>query len=403
MGIQVILHRIPVNETLELKDVIYLCRYSSVFGQSIVITLYNRVVKRLLLFGYFGLENFGDDLLLWTICLRLGRLVEKGEIELSVLTQTPYDKLPIPARYIPRRNHTAVLKEIMRSDIVCAPGGGLLQDKTSVRSLLYYLGIINTAKALHKKVALIAQGIGPLTSSIGKKVTKNAIESVDYVSVRDQGSARQLESIGLKRKIEITSDLTFALKKTLMPGEIRPFESKGGETFNVLFCPKLTGLIDQQVARLVSAAHLIKRVFPYKDLRFSYAPLHKGQDVELSNAISERVDGSVFEYDPTSPISEYTYFNWADIVVSYRLHGCVLSAQSKRSFVAITYDPKVHAIADSFSMPALAPESLDAEELAKAVEQVYKTGFGAIQQSALTQAELDAERDINALMSLIET
>jgi polysaccharide pyruvyl transferase CsaB len=360
-------------------------------------------VKRLLLFGYFGLGNFGDDLLLWTICLRLGRLVEKGEVELTVLSRISHDKLPIPATYIPRKNHSAVLKAIKAVDIVCAPGGGLLQDTTSVPSLLYYLGIIQAATVHRKRIALIAQGIGPVTSPIGRRLLPSALSRVDYLSVRDTGSAELLASLGLKTKVQVTTDLTFALRRALMPGEIRPAVNEDPDCINVLYCPKRFGKWEEQVAQLAASTYTMRRLFSQSEVRFGFAPLHAGEDSELASAVAEKIDANYFQYDSTDPIANCTIFDWAQVVVSFRLHGCIIAAQQKTPFVAVAYDPKVAAIAERFSMPCIDPVTADHQSLAQAAHDCYHSGFGSAQKGTLEETLAVSERDIDALVSLIQS
>ena len=62
----------------------------------------------------------------------------------------------------PRFQVWKVLKALRRCDALLSGGGSLLQDRTSTRSLLYYLSIIRAAELFHKPVMLYANGIGPV-------------------------------------------------------------------------------------------------------------------------------------------------------------------------------------------------------------------------------------------------
>jgi len=359
-------------------------------------------MKRLLLFGYFGMGNFGDDLLLWTICLRLGRLVEKGDVEITVLCDRPYEKLPIPVNYASRKNIREVAREISRSDVVCAPGGGLLQDKTSLPSLLYYLNIIRTAKSMRKKTALLAQGIGPISSYIGRFFARRILSGMDYFSVRDEGSASLIEKLGVKSDAQVTSDLTFALSKVLMPGEIRPAENSSSNEINILVCPKRFGDFDHQVSRLCAALYGVRRIYKEKIINLKIAALHAKQDLAISSELAERLAGEMIEFDQSDPVANYTHFMWPDVVLSYRLHGCVMAAQSRRPFVAISYDPKVSSLAKNFDQRHFDPEIRESAEIGDAVAEAYKKGFGRDDRDALNRSQAASEKDIDALTRLIQ-
>ena len=49
-----------------------------------------------------------------------------------------------------------------KSKLFLNGGGNLLQDNTSTRSLIYYLGMIWLAKKMDMKTMIYANGIGPL-------------------------------------------------------------------------------------------------------------------------------------------------------------------------------------------------------------------------------------------------
>lgn len=89
-----------------------------------------------------------------------------------------------------------LLAAVARSSVLLSGGGGLLQDKTSARTLSYYLGVIRLARLLGKRVVIFNQSVGPLSPEGGRKVTA-ALRGLRII-VRDAGSLETLEGLGLK-------------------------------------------------------------------------------------------------------------------------------------------------------------------------------------------------------------
>ena len=96
---------------------------------------------RLLFSGYYGFGNLGDEALLEITVGELRR--RHPDIEIDVLS---HDPPATSARFgveaTPRMDIGAVKRAIDRADVLVSGGGGLLQNSTSTRSLLYYAGII---------------------------------------------------------------------------------------------------------------------------------------------------------------------------------------------------------------------------------------------------------------------
>ena len=358
-------------------------------------------MKKLLLFGYFGHGNFGDDLLLWTACLRLGRLVEAGAVEITITADAEYGALPIPHGTVHRKDLRALAGAIKSADVVCAPGGGLFQDKTSLKSLLYYLNIVRLAKKYGKVVALPGQGIGPISSRIGGIALARAFRGLDYVSVRDSGSLAVLESLKSAENVRLTADLTFALGEALMPGEVRPPKPLQPDTVRILVCPKSHGQFETQVSHLANALHAVKHQLDNSSVEVKVASLHAEQDAELARAIAASLGCELVELGTADPIAHLTHFEWADTVLSYRLHGCIMAAQAKRPFVAVSYDPKVSAVASAFGQVDLAPAALDPKVKADAIVASYRLGFDEKAKTALDEMRAEAESDIGTLNRLL--
>ena len=105
-----------------------------------------------------------------------------------------------------------VFKTIKNSDVLISGGGSLLQDVTSKKSLIYYLGLIFAATLLKKDVIIFAQGLGPFRSKISQILTKLALKRCKLITVRDTDSQRLLNDWGIDSKLVCDPVFTFDIK-----------------------------------------------------------------------------------------------------------------------------------------------------------------------------------------------
>ncbi|MBM3457741.1 MAG: polysaccharide pyruvyl transferase CsaB, partial [Armatimonadetes bacterium] len=105
---------------------------------------------QILFSGYYGLGNAGDEAVL-DASVELFRR-ERPTLALSVLSGNVAEtQRRLRLRAVPRFHPVAVLAAVRASDLVLSGGGSLLQDRTSMKSLLYYLSVLILAKRLGKK------------------------------------------------------------------------------------------------------------------------------------------------------------------------------------------------------------------------------------------------------------
>ena len=92
---------------------------------------------KFLLAGYFGFGNFGDEAIL-KYAVDILRYYYK-ESEIKIITQSPYlAKKQYGLKGIYRFDIKQVLFSIKECDFLIFPGGSILQDITSVKSINCY-------------------------------------------------------------------------------------------------------------------------------------------------------------------------------------------------------------------------------------------------------------------------
>src|SRR5690554_2806609 len=158
---------------------------------------------RLLLSGYYGFGNLGDEAILSGL---VGALTGRGH-QVTVLSSDPVataEQHGVAAAHRTR----GVIGALLRNDVLVSGGGGLLQDATSARSLTYYLAVIRLARLLGKRAAVYGQSLGPLTDA-GKRRVARALDGVPAFW-RDEQSRAQARELGLDDHVTADAALLLA-------------------------------------------------------------------------------------------------------------------------------------------------------------------------------------------------
>ncbi|MBW5445901.1 polysaccharide pyruvyl transferase CsaB [Cohnella sp. CFH 77786] len=175
---------------------------------------------RLVLSGYYGFKNSGDEAVLKSILTALEHAgKERGvRVEPVVLSGDPdWTSRQYGVEAVPRLKLGAVRAALRSSDGLISGGGSLLQDATGLGSIPYYLGIMEMARWCGKPTFVYAQGIGPVNRSIFRWPIARAFRKAAYVSVRDEESAALLRQFGVPgERVEVVPDPVMGLP---MPGE----------------------------------------------------------------------------------------------------------------------------------------------------------------------------------------
>lgn len=311
-------------------------------------------MSRILISGYYGFNNAGDDVVLYGIISALRR--EQPNISLAVLSNQPdrtTSLFGIPAYN--RWSLPVIMRELMKSDMLVMGGGTLMQDVTSPRSVLYYLGIVTIAKMLGKPVVFYAQGFGPILKRISRTLIKRVVNRVDVITVRDYESGDDFKACGVtKAPIYVTADPAM----TISPSDVS--DERGQELLRGLF-PDLTKPLVAISVRDWKQEQAFKQViarasdmFVEKGWNVLFLPMHFPSDLAPSREIigmmrsagAQLLDASVTFHDIMSVLKQ------CDYVVGMRLHSLILACMLQRPFTGISYDPKIDRFVERAGMPS---------------------------------------------------
>ncbi|MCR5482445.1 MAG: polysaccharide pyruvyl transferase family protein, partial [Clostridia bacterium] len=167
---------------------------------------------KILISGYYGFNNIGDESILSAV---VDNLKEKlDDIQITVLSQNPESTAEkYDVRSVNRKSVRSIFSAVRQCDLLISGGGSLLQDATSSRSIYYYLFIMWLANLLGKKFLIYSQGIGPIKSKFNRKMTARMLGKASGIVVRDETSAEFLQEIGIPgERIVVTADPVLRIK-----------------------------------------------------------------------------------------------------------------------------------------------------------------------------------------------
>lgn len=358
--------------------------------------------------GYYGFYNTGDEAILEAIiCLLRRRL---PEAELVVFSADPaHTRRAYGVESVSRTHLPSIFRTLQRADLLISGGGGLLQDVTSLRSVAYYLGIMEMALLMGKKVAVFAQGMGPLHHRLALHWVKRVLSRVDFVSVRDPLSESFLSQLGIKREIFVTADPVFSLEPASqeeidafwaekgLPDEkeylrigvaLRPFPRETGSNAEIM----------ETVAR--ACLYLEKQ---YK-VRLFFLPYHLHKDLPLARQIASRLSQQSIIMDKFLTVREIMCLvGGLDLLVGMRLHALIFAAVSGVPFMALPYDPKINAFLSRIGKDPLPPlQELTLRQLIRGLETILAgREQGARSLRRIQELKNEVEKAADELLSLV--
>jgi len=308
--------------------------------------------------GYYGFGNLGDEAILEEITDELKKLVPTDKI--VVLSNTPAETARVfGVRSINRWKTAELIKLLPKAKLFISGGGGLFQDAVSVRSPVFYGTQIGLARMFGAKPLIYAQGIGPLESAAGKFFARQAFSMCDQITVRDQQSFEILQKWRIQA--ELTADPVWCLEQKPLPEELqeqlkRTSQQKKSDGPVVGLSLRVSSNFSRKnVASLVEA---MSQALP-GNARIVPLVLQLAQDFEILEQFEQQwqaLGREIIFLDTTSiqrPSQWIELLSKLDLVVTMRLHGAIMALRAGLPTVAIAYDPKVSHIARQFELPTL--------------------------------------------------
>jgi len=296
------------------------------------------MTPRVLFSGYYGMGNAGDEAVL-AASVRLFR-ERRPDLSLAALSADPAGtKAALEVDAVPRMRLPGVLRELRRCTLFLSGGGSLLQDRTSLKSLLYYLSLIHLAKRAGARTMVFAQGIGPLVRPAARRWTAQVLRGVDAITVRDADSADLLREIGVQGTgvppVEVTADPAFALEAEVTDRvtQVAPAPPAIGVSLRPWAGDR--EMLDSLAEALLDFEG---------EVTLQAWPLQLSEDLPLCEELARRVPSVQVMRTALSPGEWVALAGWTRVVVAMRLHALIFAAVRSVPLIGISYDPKVDAL-----------------------------------------------------------
>lgn len=298
-------------------------------------------VQRIVISGYYGFGNSGDEAVLQSILTSLEAESRQTEIKLEpvVLSANPeWTRRVYGVDSVHRMKPQKVISAIRGSEGLISGGGSLLQDVTGWKTIPYYLGIIRLAQGLGKPVFIYSQGIGPVNRPIFHPLIRRIYSRCAYLSVRDEESASLLERMGLDRaKIEVVPDPVMSFER--MNTDRAAVSGKPIIGVSVRFW-------NTDRSDLQGIATGLRQIMSATDAKLRFFSFHQTEDTRASEAVIDFL-GDAFKERVTlvhgaeTPLEMVRQTADCDLIIGMRLHSLIYAASQLVPMVGISYDPKI--------------------------------------------------------------
>ena len=294
--------------------------------------------------GYIGFDNFGDEAIALALTTYLKSL---GAEKITLISSSPEKTSRIYG--VESVGMLSFMQAVKESDVLISGGGSLLQDITSLKSLIYYLGIIMYAIALGKKVIIFAQGFTPFRTWFGKFFTRFALKRCHLVTVRDKKSQKFLEDLGVVS--HLITDPVFGLP-------IPVVEKKSGVGI------QLRGVnegVDKKF--LDKLADIVAEKFGNEEIKlFS---LQDSFDLPILKSFAEvlskkGIKSTIYKNLTVDDVLEKT--SQLEFLIGMRFHSLLVASMAKVKVLGLKYDIKVETLSENIGFPAINISELELDE-----------------------------------------
>ena len=370
---------------------------------------YNKLLKKpdkgIVISGYYGYNNIGDDSVLGVIIQNIKEI--SPDIPITVLSAKPEEtKKTYGVNSINRYDYLKISRLMKKTKLLISGGGSLFQDATSTKSLIYYTEIIKVALRHKVKVMMYSNGLGPITNKKNQLRTHKILKKIDVITLRDEDSFGEIKALDIRRSdIEVTADPAFALVpatqkrlREILDAENISFDAR----YVVISVRKWKHSCAEFEESVATLCAYIKQILGLVPL---FIPMQRSLDTEIcKKIISIAGCGSILEGNYTGE-ALMAVIAKAEAVVGMRLHTLIYAIASGVPVVGLSYDPKVDALLDCAGVTAThSVKTLNSDRLCASVKALTENReqYAAKMNETAERFKDATQRDKEILAQLIK-
>lgn len=348
--------------------------------------------RKIFLYGYYGFNNFGDDLILRSLVENimsygktefLVRSLNKGPYLGENVVYTKVDKIIANSKVNRAYRLVKYLKKILlyikKTDFVIVGGGTLIHDNKSRWSLLIMFLLVISSKILFKRIFFVGVGISDLKYKSSYIMLNLITKLSSGFYIRDIEAEKILRKANVvEKRFQLTADLAYSLKhlkkKSDKTGDNKRINIGITMVDNAFYNKKIQGAIIEYVALLKNINYEFEVHFiPFHEMSAdcdntindSKVMIKIKQELSEENIIIEEQIGEKFD----------KVYESLDLVIGMRFHSLVLAAIYEIPFIGINHDNKIVGICKSYDMPSVDVKDVNAEILLETTKSTLKKYF----------------------------
>ncbi len=318
-------------------------------------------MKNIILKGYYGRDNFGDEIMLDLIVSYIKN--EYPSLKLQIMNSNPEMlkkkyKIDTPEALITgaygRSNLLKRITTIVRADCYIVGGGTIITDKHSSLHLLEYYVEFLLRKLLKKPSVFISIGATRFKHSWTKILCKMIINSSDLCMVRDIESYDYLKKICCTKKIVQTGDLVLLAFDRLNNNGICKIVNNKKIGFCVM--PYYESLykkpeLDKDLAKKI--ASIIDKL-SCKGYEINLIPIQYGYnntlDYKFSKQVQFQCSSQVRLFECIDNKEKMERIEEMDFIISMRLHAILFAISKNIKTIAINHNEKIDSCMKTYNL-----------------------------------------------------
>jgi polysaccharide pyruvyl transferase CsaB len=358
------------------------------------------ITYRLVLSGYYGYRNSGDEAVLQSILLALEEQGKRAgvRIEPIVLSIDPaWTSHMYGVRAVHRMRLREVVAAIRESDGLISGGGSLLQDVTGWKTIPYYLAILKLTQWFGKPTFIYSQGIGPVRRSGFFGWIRHVFNRSAYISVRDEESAELLAMMGVNRnRVQVVPDPVMGMPLAPTEDIVDKHEAKDRIRPIVGISVRYWNGDHSELHKLAEVA---RKLIGEHQVDIRFLPFHLPSDEQASRdiiaAMGNTTDRVTIAEEALHPQQMLAEVSRCDLLIGMRLHSLIYAASQSVPMVGISYDPKIDQFLARIGMkPAASTSSFSVDEVLETCLLLLNTReeWQATRQPVIDQLKQQAQQ-----------
>lgn len=310
-------------------------------------------MKNILLNGFYGHDNLGDDYILYSILDTISKLHTNKEICVDITCDPNYRgygwiKDKYPDLQVGQVHMPCDIKTFRRYDYWIIGGGGLF-PKDDGKILLKKLLLMNLAKAAGTKICIYAVEINPVRRSQSLYLWEKIRRKCDFVFLRNQAS---LDVFKDRKNVWAFSDATFSLitkaekecqancknekifsERYTLYALARPWSDR--ELKNEHIRQRYNTLINQIVKCVEADGN-----YPV------FLPFYKENDLKFIKDVTKKLNCNFMIWNHDEIEDKRMLFKNAQRCFCMRYHSVLFALYNATPFISLSYSPKTSALLD---------------------------------------------------------